>query len=192
MYYLNRKYYQSNDRRINRTHKALCNSLNTLLETKEFSSISIQDIADQADIAKATFYRYYPDKYALLEEIIDTLLADFYNSVQLLQIQSFSADFLNKLQIFIDKLKKYRQISSPYIKVDQLIKKWLEKYLFELLQDKQQLSTNSLKITTRILAACILEMIDIYSEQKMPLTAHNINKQTQELVDIINLVNQRN
>jgi AcrR family transcriptional regulator len=42
-------------------------SLQKLLETKQFSAISVQDIAEQATVNRATFYDHYPDKARLLE-----------------------------------------------------------------------------------------------------------------------------
>jgi AcrR family transcriptional regulator len=55
------------DPRVRRTHQLLHQALAKLLETKEFSKISVQDVADEATLNRATFYAHYPDKYALLE-----------------------------------------------------------------------------------------------------------------------------
>lgn len=38
-----------------------------VLRQKRFDSITIQDITEQADVNRTTFYAYFPDKYALLE-----------------------------------------------------------------------------------------------------------------------------
>jgi AcrR family transcriptional regulator len=42
-------------------------SLAILLTQKEFDDISIQEIADEATLNRATFYLHYPDKNALLQ-----------------------------------------------------------------------------------------------------------------------------
>jgi AcrR family transcriptional regulator len=54
------------DPRIRRTRQLLQQALGTLLETKEFERISVQDIAEAATVNRATFYDHYPDKFALL------------------------------------------------------------------------------------------------------------------------------
>lgn len=48
-----------------------------LLEEKPFSKITVQDILDRAEIQRATFYRYYKDKYEVVEEI-NSFLANSY------------------------------------------------------------------------------------------------------------------
>lgn len=47
----------------------LLDSLNELLNRKAFDDISIQEIADEATLNRATFYLHYPDKNALLQAL---------------------------------------------------------------------------------------------------------------------------
>jgi AcrR family transcriptional regulator len=42
-----------------------------LLDRKEFDEISIQEIADEATLNRATFYLHYPDKNALLQAMTE-------------------------------------------------------------------------------------------------------------------------
>jgi AcrR family transcriptional regulator len=55
------------DPRVRRTRKMLHDALGKLMQEKDFDKISVQDIADAADLHRATFYDHYPDKFALLE-----------------------------------------------------------------------------------------------------------------------------
>jgi len=55
------------DPRVRRTRLLLQQSLGKLLTVKEFDKISVQDIAEEATVNRATFYDHYPDKFALLE-----------------------------------------------------------------------------------------------------------------------------
>jgi AcrR family transcriptional regulator len=57
---------ESTDPRILRSRRMLMDSLVKLLSKKEFEDISVQDIADEATLNRATFYLHYPDKNALL------------------------------------------------------------------------------------------------------------------------------
>nr|WP_252263623.1 TetR/AcrR family transcriptional regulator [Paracidobacterium acidisoli] len=58
------------DPRIRRTRKLLRDALSTLLATRSFEAISIQDIAEQATVNRATFYAHYADREALLADLI--------------------------------------------------------------------------------------------------------------------------
>jgi AcrR family transcriptional regulator len=66
------------DRRIQRTRQLLRDSLLTLILERGYDSITIQDITDQANLGRATFYLHFKDKEDLLltslEEIYDELV----------------------------------------------------------------------------------------------------------------------
>ena len=58
------------DPRIRRTRQLLQGALHTLMQTKNFDEISVQDIAETATVNRATFYDHYTDKYALLDAMV--------------------------------------------------------------------------------------------------------------------------
>lgn len=58
---------ENTDPRVLRSRQMLMESLLRLLTRKEFDDISIQEIADEATLNRATFYLHYPDKDALLQ-----------------------------------------------------------------------------------------------------------------------------
>ena len=58
---------ESTDPRVLRSRQMLMEALLRLLNHKEFDDISIQEIADEATLNRATFYLHYPDKNALLQ-----------------------------------------------------------------------------------------------------------------------------
>ncbi len=57
------------DLRAQRTKIVIQNALIELTEKRRFDTISVRDISHHALINRATFYRYYRDKYHLVEEI---------------------------------------------------------------------------------------------------------------------------
>lgn len=58
---------EATDPRVLRSRRMLMESLARLLNQKDFNDISIQEIADEATLNRATFYLHYPDKNALLQ-----------------------------------------------------------------------------------------------------------------------------
>ncbi len=57
---------ETTDPRIRRSRQLLVEALAKLLTQKSFDDISIQEIAAEATLNRATFYLHYPDKNALL------------------------------------------------------------------------------------------------------------------------------
>lgn len=62
------------DRRVRRTRKLLGDALIELIIEKGYESITIQDIAKQADVARTTFYKHYKDKEDLLFQTVTDIL----------------------------------------------------------------------------------------------------------------------
>lgn len=59
-----------------RTDKAIKQALISLLRTKPFEKITVQDILDETPVTRSTFYKHYHDKY----EIAEKMLEDFFDS----------------------------------------------------------------------------------------------------------------
>jgi AcrR family transcriptional regulator len=64
------------DPRILGSRRMLMDSLERLLKKKEFEDISVQAIADDATLNRATFYLHYPDKNALLQAMTGVRFRD--------------------------------------------------------------------------------------------------------------------
>lgn len=65
---------RKDDMRGQRTRLLIQNAFVALAAKRGFNKISVQEIAEQAMINRATFYRYYKDKYYLAEETFKTAL----------------------------------------------------------------------------------------------------------------------
>jgi AcrR family transcriptional regulator len=55
--------------RTTRTRTALCEALLSLLQERPFEQVTVREITARADVGYATFFRRYPDKEALLNDI---------------------------------------------------------------------------------------------------------------------------
>ncbi|WP_254062192.1 TetR/AcrR family transcriptional regulator [Acidobacterium sp. S8] len=55
---------------MRRTRQLLQGALRTLMQSKSFDEIAVQDITEAATVNRATFYDHYTDKYALLESMV--------------------------------------------------------------------------------------------------------------------------
>jgi AcrR family transcriptional regulator len=67
---------ETTDPRILRSRRMLMDALVKLLMEKEFEDISVQEIADEATLNRATFYLHYADKNALLQAMTESRFRD--------------------------------------------------------------------------------------------------------------------
>jgi AcrR family transcriptional regulator len=67
---------ETTDPRILRSRRMLMEALAKLLTQKSFDDISIQEIAAEATLNRATFYLHYPDKDALLQAMTEVRFRD--------------------------------------------------------------------------------------------------------------------
>lgn len=76
------------DRRVKRTHKLIRTSFIELLLKHPINEITIQMIADRADINRWTFYLHYTDIYDLLSQTEDFTLNEFSQLLERFELPS--------------------------------------------------------------------------------------------------------
>ncbi|MGX8795825.1 TetR/AcrR family transcriptional regulator [Fusibacter sp. JL298sf-3] len=67
------------DRRVNRTRNAIFEAFNHLLSHKKYAKITIQDIIDEADVGRSTFYTHFEAKEDLLHKMCEDLFAHIFS-----------------------------------------------------------------------------------------------------------------
>ena len=133
------------DRRVRKTRSAIKSSFIELLNEKELEKITIQDIADRADINRGTFYLHYEDKYMLLTDMEDKCISQIWSSIQFNQLdtstpENTADDFFNNiltkvLQHISDNMEFYHTIfqlerkSRLEEKIHSLMKENMQKYI---------------------------------------------------------------
>jgi AcrR family transcriptional regulator len=69
------------DRRIQRTRQLLSTALLKLIEERGYDSLTVNDITEQANVGRATFYLHYQDKEQLLVESLEEMFSQLEDSI---------------------------------------------------------------------------------------------------------------
>ena len=104
---------KTGDRRKLKTQKALRDSLAELLTEKDLRKITVQEIADKADVNRVTFYKHYLDVYDLYDKIEEDTLVEL--GLMVLSLEELPAkEFYSHLINYIsDNGKIFKMIFSP-------------------------------------------------------------------------------
>lgn len=82
--------HDPSDPRVLRTHQLLKDALITLSAERGFDGVTVGDIVRRAKINRATFYRHYSDKYALVEEIFQEAMDRMRRDIKPPSVKSLS------------------------------------------------------------------------------------------------------
>ncbi len=81
------------DRRQRKTREAIFEAFGSLIAARRYSSITVQDIIDKADIGRSTFYAHFSTKDELLKAMCTDMFRHvFLNSLAAEKTHDFSGD----------------------------------------------------------------------------------------------------
>lgn len=102
------------DKRTLKTRKAINNALAELLAEKELRNITVQEIADKADVNRVTFYKHYYDIYDLYDKMKTNILSELGMLILAYQ-ENNGEDFAAGMVDYIsDNPKIFQMIFSPH------------------------------------------------------------------------------
>ena len=93
---------QKEDRRVIRTKKAIRSAFAELISEKEYSEITVTDIAERADINRKTFYNYYHNTEDLLADIESEAVAEYDRLLDDLKAH----DLLNSPELIVTRISR--------------------------------------------------------------------------------------
>ena len=88
------------DRRQRKTRAAIFAAFTRLLEKKSYSSLTVQDIIDEADIGRTTFYAHFETK----DELLKAICSDIFDHVFSHEIMSEDKHDFSEHNSFRDRL----------------------------------------------------------------------------------------
>lgn len=181
------------DLRVRRTEKALRNALMTLIYRKGYDDISIQDIVDEAETSRVTFYRHYKDKAQLLAACLDDIYQELVACLEpcsLLNLHPEKPPILILYKYLEQNLDLYRAILNS--QGGAMVQKRIRDYLMQIIQQEmlEELSFHQISPKTPIpiqlvalqvavaelgLVLWWIENPTVYSAEYMAKVSHTLN-----------------
>lgn len=126
--------------RVTRTIRDFENALITLLEKNAFESLTVDQICKEALMHRSSFYRYFSDKYDLLEQTLNAQIN------KLTENTDSEDDIIKQLLSYIDKNKDVIRHLAPNSARSSLYTEILN-ILSQVLLERRNLETNDPIVT---------------------------------------------
>lgn len=129
------------DRRQQKTRTSIFNAFSHLLESKHFNNITVQEIIDEANVGRSTFYAHFETKEALLKEMCTEIFNHVFSSkLSVEKTHDFSnaqnslEDTLTHILYHLQDSKKDIVIGVLSCESGELFMRYFKEYLSELFQ----------------------------------------------------------
>ena len=101
------------DRRTLKTRKALMDALADSLTDKKLHKVTVQEIADKANVNRVTFYKHFLDVYDLYEKLENETLIEL--GILVLRLEELPAEefYTHLIDYIYDNTTVFRMIFSP-------------------------------------------------------------------------------
>lgn len=137
------------DLRVKRTHKMIIEAFFHLVDGKGYDNITIQDIADEAMINRATFYAHFKDKQDLYEQIFDFTINAFTSVIDTEQIIVSNRIKVKQIEFLLTHIYNNIQKNKKFFLtiMDGSSNELLRKKLADIIYEKYADIFSKLKIT---------------------------------------------
>lgn len=174
------------DRRILKSQEAIKNAFIELMSKKSFDEITIQDIADRANVGRRTVYLHYLDKYDLL----DKLMEEHINQLGETSEWACEEEWVDATLIFFEYFERNYLFFSTMLAskgAPAFRSKFLE-FLTEKFKDEVDKGKNqglSEDVIVKFAANAYVGVLESWLKEGMPSPPETIAKQLGELLERI-------
>lgn len=181
------------DRRIKKSQEAIMQALISLMAEKDFEKITINEIAERADVNRGTVYAHYTDKYNLLELSIETHLDQLIESCMPIEGVMPSASKSSILQVFQMLEKNYLFYSTlltstgvPAFK-NRLQEMMIQSIQQQLAENHRQLPVKQ-EVMAQFLASATVGVFEWWFTQPQRCSAEEITEQLWTLLQLNQII----
>ncbi|WP_160723549.1 TetR/AcrR family transcriptional regulator [Bacillus sp. USDA818B3_A] len=174
------------DRRIAKSQVAIKNAVTELMSEKSFDDITIQDIADRADVNRGTIYLHYTDKYDLLDKMIEEHMDNLRELCQSASEMTFQEgnyvwyEYFERNYLFFSTMLASK--GAPYFRsrfLDLVVEEFKSEVDIAIGKNK---GLNQ-EVILQFFGSAVVGSVEWWFKNEMPLSARIMAEQTGELLD---------
>lgn len=174
------------DRRIFKSQEAIKAAMIELMSEKDFDGITIQDIADRANVSRGTVYLHYTDKFDLVTKLISAHMRELY----ILNKSTAESDHVHRTFLWVKYFEQNYMFFSTML--SSKCSYFLHSQFMDLLATltKYDLNVTDLKsrginedIMIHFIGSAIAGLIEWWISQGMPVSPQVLAEQLGMLID---------
>ncbi|XOK64564.1 TetR/AcrR family transcriptional regulator [Paenibacillus elgii] len=178
------------DPRVIRTRRLLQDAFASLIQEKDFESITVRDIAERATVNRATFYAHFTDKFEILEsrltESFMTIINRRISGHEKLNEETIQSIFLGVCDFHKDLStmckKRYKSLGPVFEiqikeKIQKIILSFIDKDKMLSSPNEQLINTGTIMLSWGMFGAAY-----VWNHEGRRIPAESFVKQTMPLV----------
>ncbi|MFB9324712.1 TetR/AcrR family transcriptional regulator [Paenibacillus aurantiacus] len=179
------------DRRIKKNQTAIMHALLQLILEKEFEKITINEIAERADVNRGTVYSHYADKYDLLDKCIEDQLRHLMETCYAIDA---AEPFQTKapLLLTIKEIEINARLYKALLRIKDVpsfrihLSSMMNKQIMAQLKANSHLCLDDLgqSIFAQFMSSAIVGVIEWWFAQSMPCSAEELTDRLWSLLEM--------
>jgi len=170
------------DRRVQKTKKVIMDALLELLEKNDFNQLTINDIAEKANVNRGTIYFHYEDKYDLLNKCLEeklSLLEEVCSPINMMASEAELKKYFTSVYQFFDDNYRFFSVMLNNGGTSQ----FHEKFKFLILKEMRRLpaskiGSNNQEFFTQFRVNALVGVVEWWIKENHPLTVDEMADNT--------------
>ncbi|EST11938.1 TetR/AcrR family transcriptional regulator [Sporolactobacillus laevolacticus] len=177
------------DRRILRTKQSITKSFLELFSEKDFGEITINDIAERANVNRGTIYLHYADKYDLLDKCIEERINELISLCKNREVDEVNQELIHESKPFFDYLKDNFPFFSSMFSNQRVfvfrdrLQHFISVSLMEKMNKLGNKSDVESELNAQFMASAFIGIVEWWIRHQMPYSTNFMADQVRKLFE---------
>ncbi|ASA20186.1 TetR/AcrR family transcriptional regulator [Paenibacillus donghaensis] len=182
------------DRRIRKNQEAIMNALISLLTEKDFAKITINEIAERANVNRGTVYSHYSDKYDLFDKCLESHFEQLIESCQIVDEQEAypskasllrTFETMEKNALFYRALLTNKGVPPFRAHLQEMMKQGIQT---QIMEQNRSLDDLQKDIKLQFLSSATVGVIEWWLTHKSPYSVKDITDELWTLLELNQMI----